>query len=150
MKIAIEKHFADNWTATPIHWQGMRFTAPSDNKWIHVSFTPISRQRGGFGGGCATNEAQVKIMSYDKTPTASLALDGQVLTFLENYSWEHNSTVGLSEPDGLGTIDMENGAFETSSLYQVKSTTVPQPITKTVTHNGLHLTIHGKPITITN
>ena len=123
MKIAIEKHFADNWSTTPIHYQGMKFTAPADNKWIHISFTAIERTRGGFGGGCTSETAQVKVMSYDRTPTSSLKLDGHVVAFLENYQWEDNSIVGLQEPDGLGTLDMENGAFETSSLYYVKQTT---------------------------
>ena len=122
MKTMIEKHFADNWHYTPIHYQGMKFTAPADNKWIHISFTPISRQRGGFGAGCTTQEAQVKVMSYGENPSMSLALDGHVQTFLENYQWEHNTIVGTQEPDGLGTLDMENGAFETSSLYYVTQT----------------------------
>ena len=121
MKIQIETYFKDNWTQTPIHYQGMRFIPPSTHNWVSITFTPIDRES--HGSGCiATDIAQVRVLSYGNTPNASLELDGDVGAFLENYSWNSASIVGARDYDGLGILDMENGAFETSSLYSVMLT----------------------------
>lgn len=122
MKIAIDTYFSDNWTECPVHYQGMTFTQPSDAKWIHIMFTPIEREQYGFGDACATNIAQLRILSYGDTPNASLTLDGDVQTFIENYYWGTGNNVETAEPDGLGIIDLDNGVFETSTLYIVTST----------------------------
>lgn len=122
MKIAIDTYFNDSWSSTPIQWQGMTFEQPADGEWIQLSFTPIAREQGGFGAGCATNMAQLRVMSYGTTPNASLTLDGEVQEFIENYYWGEGNNVDTQEPDGLGIIDFDNGVFETSSLYLVTST----------------------------
>ena len=121
MKRAIEKYFSDNWSQTPIHWQGMDFVQPNSGVWIHITFTPIDRES--HGSGCiSTNIAQVRVLSYGKTPNASLELDGDVGTFLGNYSWNSASVVDVGDYDGLGIIDLDNGVFETSSLFTVTTT----------------------------
>jgi len=121
MKIAIETYFADHWSSTPIQWQGMKFVQPTNKQWVYVNFTPIDVETS-MNGKCETNIAQIRVLTYGGTPNISLKLADDIRDFLAFYSWNNSSIVESYSTDGLGIIDMENGAFETSSLFTVEST----------------------------
>ena len=41
LKIELEKHFNDNWSQTPVQFQGSTFTQPTE--WISLVFIPLDR-----------------------------------------------------------------------------------------------------------
>lgn len=125
LKKEVEQYFLDNWSTSPIQWdEDDSFKAPSDKSWIGINFIPIDRSVIGLDGGSGrkSNLAQVKIFSYGRNPTKALELEDSVRAFFECIDLPLNDArVGLGEPDGFGVVDMQNGLYQSATLYDVKT-----------------------------
>ncbi len=124
LKIELEQYFVDNWTETPIQFQGNDYTAPIDNRWIYIEFIPIDRAI--YSMGCpfpySMDTVMLRVYARDTTPTASLSLDDEVRTFIECFQMSSvTATVGDGVPDGLGIVDLGNSIFETASNYTIEA-----------------------------
>ena len=120
--ITLETHFKDNWTLTPIQYEGDNFKAPV-GPWISLVFVPVDREIYAYDGadGRAKDLMLMRVYSYDKTPTKAMALSDEVKAFIECYEYD-SARVGLGLPDvtgNSGVMSLENNIFESAIMFQV-------------------------------
>lgn len=124
LKQELEAYFNDNWVDTPIQWDGIDFSKPVGGSWIGLKFNPIDRALYAYDGQDGRNRdlAQLEVMTYGKTTTASISLGDDVKTFIENWKFVTNDAqVGLGVPDGNGVINLESDIFESVLTFEIIS-----------------------------
>ena len=124
LKKELETHFNTNWSATPIQWEGLDFTRPTDGKWIALKFHPINRLLYAFDGNTGRNAdtAQLEVFTYGDSSTESISLGDDVKTFIENWKYSTaDARVGLGVPDGNGVINLDNNIYESVLTFQINS-----------------------------
>ena len=115
-KREIEQYFLDNWTATPIQFQGVDFDSP--DKWISLAFIPVDRTSNTCNR--VFENSQLKILCYDKSPTLAIKLLDEVNTFFDCKSLS-TCYSGTGNADGLGVQDLLNNTYEVATLYEVNN-----------------------------
>jgi len=113
-KVEIEQYFLDNWTSTPIQFQGVDFTQP--NKWISLVFIPIERTANTCNR--VFENSQLKVLCYDVNPTLAMKLIDEVNAFFDCKTLSKVYS-GVGKADGLGAIDLLNNTFEIASIYEI-------------------------------
>lgn len=124
LKQEIEAYFHSSWSDTPIQWEGIDFSAPTDGEWIALKFNAIDRALYAYDGndGRTRDIAQLQVMTYGKTTTASLSLGDDVKAFIENHNYSNvDAKVGLGVPDGNGVLNLENDIFESVLTFEIIS-----------------------------
>ena len=124
VKVALEKYFSDNWTETPIRFQGDKLKP--DTRFIEINFIPIDRTiySTGNGRGRKRDLIQFKISCFDSSSTLVFGLEDKVREFLECYEesdTDYNFYVGEGVPSGRGATALDNGVFVSISLYEVRN-----------------------------
>lgn len=122
LKKAVETYFNDDWTSTPLQFQGSAL--PDTDTFIYIVFVPIDRSVYGIGNnkGRKKDTVMIRVSSYSSNPLRSLEIDDAVRDFFE--CWEVpniDAQVQSGVPDGLGIVDLGNGMFETISNYMIDS-----------------------------
>lgn len=122
LKKQIEIYFNDNWTDTPVQYQGS--SEPDTDTFIYITFVPLDRSVYGMdsNGGRKKDTVMARIFSYSSNPLKSLEIDDSVREFFE--CWELpgiDARTQTGVPDGLGIVDLGNGMFETTSNYTIES-----------------------------
>ena len=68
MKKSIEKYFGENYTATPIHYAGMKFDTKSNDAWVFFEYAGKSSGDLGLDTSETSHDGYIRIMSLAKTP----------------------------------------------------------------------------------
>ena len=116
IKVEIEQYFIDNWTSTPIQFQGVDFTSP--NKWISLIFIPLKRESSTCGR--IFESYQLKILCYDTNPSKAIELMDNVNAFYDCKQLT-KSYSGTGYADGLGVQDLLNNCYEVETLYDINN-----------------------------
>ena len=119
-KPLIDKYFKDNWTKTPIQYDGADFEAKTTS-WISVALVPMDRQITSFDGqdGRKSEEGIIRVRCYDTSATKVYSLNFDVLTLLECKEFD-GLRVGVGTPDGSGAVPLDNGVYESQIDFIVK------------------------------
>ena len=116
IKKEIDDYFFQNWTKTPIQFEGAKFTQPKDGRWIAVRYIPYSR---GYHGICVETKATVRIVIFETSVTECYKLGDEVIGFFELQDINKVS-VSHGYTDGFPADDLD-GIFRTSTLFDVSS-----------------------------
>jgi len=124
-KSDVDKYFKDNWTLTPIQYDGANFVTPLDNKWVSISLNPYDRELIGMDGhkGRKLDYAYIRVNCYDTSTTLCYNLANEVQKFLECIeipTADNPLMVGLGIADGNGAIPLDNGVFFTQLDFMTK------------------------------
>ena len=120
-KPLVDAEFQTNWHDTPIQYDGADFQKPS-NDWIAIALIPTDRKTVGFDGtlgGRKSEQGIIRVRTYSQSATKALELAGKVATFLECREFAGLS-VGVCEPDGGGSVPLDNGLYETETTFNVR------------------------------
>ena len=123
-KNVIDKYFMDNWTDTPISYEGVPFSHPKDGKWIHVAFLVYDRQVYGMDGrtGRKKDWGKIVVRCYDSSPTLSMRLANKVQLFLECIAITaddgNDIMIDMGISDEFGAVDLDNGIFEVQLSFK--------------------------------
>jgi len=117
-KSKIDRHFAENWTETPVELDGIHFDVPVDKRWISVKFVPYARDEKTFGAGVIKERGLLKVFAYDTSATLAYVLAKKVLDFYDEYKLE-NCVADVGYPDGQGVEPLHDGIFETLVLFDL-------------------------------
>lgn len=74
LKRLVEKHFQDNWDATPIHFFGSDFNSSNIDEWVQLRFSPESSTIDDSKAYCNTERAFVEIYGYADDLRSALSL----------------------------------------------------------------------------
>ena len=108
VKTEIENYFDTGWTETSIQFDGGLFPErkeqhPIDKRWVAISFIPIARSiySTGNGRGRKRDTMQLKVISFDESPTLALGLEDRVRTFLECFKGQSSTNTKSLTADSM-------------------------------------------------
>lgn len=116
-KVEIEQYFNDNWTLTPIQYQGINFD--SVESWVSLVFIPIERTAN--TSHRVFENSQLKVLCYHKSPTLVTKLVDEVNQFLDCLNLS-TCRLGTGNSDGTGTQPLGNDTYELVTLFEVDKT----------------------------
>ena len=125
-KSDIDKYFKDNWTLTPIQYDGAQFEIPADNSWISISLLPYDRELIGLDGGAGRklDYGIIRVNCYDTSVTLCYDIAYEVQAFLECSEIPTTDgkklLVDMGIADGQGSIPLDNGVYETQINFITK------------------------------
>ena len=126
-KHIVDKYFQDNWTGTPIQYDGANFKMPVDGKWISVRLVPYDRQSLSANNGLKVDYALIRVFCYDTSVTKCYNLGKQVQDFLECKKIPTDTAseliVEVAVPNGDGATPLHNSIYETVLNFTVRKYT---------------------------
>jgi len=109
----INKHFNTGFTVCDIEYEGLRFSAPDNKKWISLFLIPEDANKEGESG-------LLKVICYDTSATLCFKLADEVKDFLDNAQF-NGLSFDLGAGDGLGCLNLENGIYQTVVLFDMRT-----------------------------
>ena len=125
-KNVIDKYFQDNWTETPISFDGVGFDIPTDNKWVSVAMVVYDRSLYAISPqhGRKLDYGKIIVRCYDISPTLVMKLCAKVQEFLECHTIIADDgkeiLVDMGISDDLGVVNLDNGIFEVQLGFKIK------------------------------
>lgn len=118
IKKEIDTFFKNNWTETPIQYEGADFKYPTDKSWISLSYAPYDRNIYAYNGetGRKRTYTTVIVRCFDVNPTFCFDLVNKIQAMFECQTIG-TIKVGVGMGDGNGAIDNENGTFQLSANF---------------------------------
>ena len=120
IKIALDTYFQDNWTSTPIQFQGQSLDTASIDSFISLIYSPVENETYGLDGtenGRILYSGLYKIFCYAKNYNKVLILADEVKTFLNGKEFPESMHIGIGQ-DGSPT-DLDNGFIEILTIFNV-------------------------------
>lgn len=119
IKIATEEYIKTNWTTTSIFY-GKQEIKGEDA--IHLSFIPIDRElySAGCGAGRKLDYTMMKIRFYSTNALKLLQYQDEMIALLECYQ-VGNIHYDIAKPDGLGSLDLDNGMVEATINFNART-----------------------------
>jgi len=107
----INKHFADNWTETPVQYESIPFDDTGVDAWISLELYPEDATKEGDTG-------MLKVLCYDTSATLVYLLADKVKTFLDNAQFD-GVTFDIGKGDGLGIVPIGNDTYQTALTFDI-------------------------------
>ena len=79
----IETLFVDNWTETPIHFEGMDFKSDGIDRWVNLLYQPRSGLISSYGQTTTLN-GWVHVVCWGDTPKAVEELADKIVAFMSS------------------------------------------------------------------
>jgi len=113
IKEAVDSYFEDNWTSTPVQYEGTDFGTPVTHKWISLQMLPYDRDTYAYDGanGRKRSYQLIRVRCYDVSPTLAFTLAQEVQAFFECVTLD-TLKVGIGTGDGNGAVDLNNDIYE--------------------------------------
>ena len=119
IKITIDTHFNDNWTDTPIQFQGQELDNTGMDNFISLIYNPVENETYGLDGtptGRILFSGIYKVFIYAKNYNKALILADAIKSFLNGTQINHIH-VGLGQDGAVN--DIGNGFKEILTTFVV-------------------------------